>query len=494
MSADSNRKSNVLDEHVDVLIVGAGISGIGAAYHLQTACPKKSYQILEARPRLGGTWDLFRYPGIRSDSDMYTLGYAFYPWKDAKAIADGPSILAYLQDTAREFGIDRKIRYQTRVVAADWSSAERRWHVTVETQEEGRSVSQEISCSFLFMCAGYYRYDAGYTPDFAGIADFEGSVVHPQHWDESIEYRDKRVVVIGSGATAVTIVPEMAKTAQHVVMLQRSPTYIFSAPSEDPIAAWLRKRLPAAAAYQLTRWKQILIGIGFYSYSRRYPARTKEWLVRNVKEALQGAADAETHFSPSYDPWDQRVCLVPDSDLFESIRSGKSSVVTDHIERFTKRGLLLRSGQELEADLVVTATGLQLEFLGGMQLSLDGAKVNTSSLMTYKGMMFGGVPNLAMSVGYTNASWTLKVDLTCAYVCRLLGHMDRYGYSVCEPQPDPTVEPAPIIDFSSGYVQRALDWLPKQGTRRPWRVYQNYILDWITLQRERVDDSVMQFR
>jgi len=476
-------------EHFDVLIVGAGLSGIGAGYHLQDKCPGKTYAILEGRETLGGTWDLFRYPGIRSDSDMYTLGFSFRPWTNPKAIADGPSILQYLRDTAEMYGIDRKIRYRHWVESARWSSTDSRWTVSVKVDGESR----QYTCNFLFMCAGYYDYDAGYTPELEGMDRFQGQVVHPQKWTDDIEYAGKRVVVIGSGATAMTLVPELSKKAAHVTMLQRSPTYVVSAPEQDKIANWLRTKLPVERAYALTRWKNVLLGMAFFKYTRRFPDHARKFIVGNVKKALGESYDVETHFNPTYNPWDQRLCLVPDGDLFKAIKKGDVSVVTDHIDTFTERGIRLKSGEELEADLVVTATGLQLKFLGGMKVAVDDREIEPSELMTYKGMMFSDVPNLAMSIGYTNASWTLKCDLTCEYVCRLLNHMDANGFATCTPRRDSGVEPEPLLDFSSGYVQRSIDQFPRGGNKAPWKLYQNYVLDTLSLRRAPVEDGVMEF-
>jgi len=478
---------------VDVLIVGAGLSGIGAAHHLQARCPAKTYLILEGRERLGGTWDLFRYPGIRSDSDMYTLGYSFRPWTNPQAIADGGSILAYIRDTAASAGIDRRIRYRHRVERARWSSDDARWTVEARDLATGGTVS--ITCGFLYVCAGYYDYDAGYTPAFAGRERFRGRIVHPQHWTPDIDdYDGARVVVIGSGATAVTLVPELARRAAHVTMLQRSPTYIVSRPRRDAIADWMRARLPARAAYAATRWKNVLLGMGFYEFCRRSPERAGRFLVEQARRELRGAADVAAHFTPAYRPWDQRLCLVPDGDLFEAIRDRRASVVTDHIESFTETGLALRSGAHLDADLVVTATGLRLKFFGGIAVEVDGARVDPPRHMIYKGMMCSDVPNCAFASGYTNASWTLKVDLTSAYVCRLLRYMDEHGYARCCPRRvDPTVEERPLLDFTSGYVQRSIHELPRQGSVAPWRLYQNYALDRLVLEHLRVDDAAMEF-
>ena len=475
-------------ERFDVLIVGAGISGIGAAHHLQTRCPHKTYAILESRAAIGGTWDLFRYPGVRSDSDMYTLGFSFRPWTAPKAIADGASILQYVRDTAREFGIDEHIRFGTRVTRAQWSSDASEW--TVEATRDGAGV--HYRCNFLFMCSGYYDYANGYTPHFAGIESFRGALVHPQHWDAQLDYAGKRVVVIGSGATAVTLVPELAKTAAHVTMLQRSPTYIVAAPSEDRLADALRK-ISAEFAYAATRWKNILFGMAFYAFCRRYPERVKAFIVGAVRRTLGAAYPVERDFAPAYGPWDQRMCLVPDGDLFDAIKAGRASVVTDRIAAFVPDGIKLESGAQLPADVVVTATGLNLSVLGDLAITVDGRRIDLATTLAYKGMMFSGVPNLALSMGYTNASWTLKCDLTCGYVCRLLNFMARHGYTQCMPRDDATVERAPMIDLTSGYVQRSIDKFPKQGSKAPWRLYQNYLLDVMSLRFAPVDDGVLAF-
>ncbi len=478
-------------EHVDVLIVGAGLSGIGAARHLQSECPGKSYAIVEARDCIGGTWDLFKYPGIRSDSDMYTLGYVFKPWEDSKSIADGASILSYVRETARENGIERKIRFNRRAVRAEWSSPDARWTVEIASIDTNERV--RMTCSFLFMCSGYYRYDEGYTPEFPGRERFAGQIVHPQHWDESLDYAGKRVVVIGSGATAVTLVPAMAKSAAHVTMLQRSPSYIVSLPDEDPIAKALRRFLPAQLAYPIVRWKNVLLTMASFQLSRRRPRAMKAFVRARLQQALPSGYDIDTHFTPSYDPWDQRLCLVPNGDLFRALGDGSASVVTDHIERFTENGIRLLSGAELEADVIVTATGLNLLALGGLELCVDGEEITLGDTMSYKGMMLSGVPNMALAVGYTNASWTLKCDLTCEYVCRLLNHMSEGGYTSCVPKRDPSVAERPFIDFSSGYVLRSLDRFPKQGSKAPWRLHQNYALDIVNLRYGSIKDSAMEF-
>jgi monooxygenase len=478
-------------ENIDVLIIGAGLSGIGAAHHLRERLPGKSYAILEAREAIGGTWDLFRYPGIRSDSDMHTLGYRFRPWTAAKSIADGASILDYVRDTAREGGIEGKVRFGHRVVKASWSSEEARWTVTAERQD-GSSVT--ISCAFLFNCSGYYRYDQGYTPEFAGIEDFQGQVIHPQHWPEDADYSGKKVVVIGSGATAVTLVPAMAEKASHVTMLQRSPTYVVSLPGEDPVAAMLRRFLPDRVAYPIVRWKNVVIQTISYRLFRKQPGMMKKVLRKGVEKALPAGYDVDTHFKPKYNPWDQRLCVVPDGDLFKSIRDGQADIVTDRIARFTPKGIELESGKELEADVVVTATGLNLLFLGGMKLEIDGEEPSLADMLIYRGMMLGDVPNLAFTIGYTNASWTLKADLVAEYVCRLLKRMDEGGYDTCLAHlTDPDMAPEPIMDFNSGYVMRAVADLPKQGSKEPWKLRQNYAIDLRSLRYSSLDDGAMRF-
>ena len=477
-------------QHVDVVIVGAGLSGIGAGVHLTQKSPDRSFLILEGRERLGGTWDLFRYPGIRSDSDMYTLGYNFKPWKQAKAIADGPSILSYVQETADEHGITGKIRFSHMVRHASWDSATSKW--TVQAEHDGQPVA--FTCNFIFMCAGYYSYKSGYKPAFEGAADFRGRIVHPQEWPEDLDYAGKRVVVIGSGATAMTLVPEMSKAAGHVTMLQRSPTYVVSRPAEDAMANRLRRWLPSKMAYGLTRWKNVTLGAFFFNMARKKPEKVKERLVGMVREALGPDYDVARHFTPNYNPWDQRLCLVPDADLFTAIKSGKASVETDHIERFDETGIVLKSGKHLDADIVVTATGLNLEVLGGATFDVDGKPVNFADTLAYKGMMYSDVPNLASSFGYTNASWTLKADLTCHYVTRLLNHMKATGTTQCTPRRRPGDQPSDNwLDFSSGYVQRSVHLFPKQSDQDPWKQHQNYKKDRRALKHGAVDDGVMQF-
>ena len=441
---------------------------------------------------MGGTWDLFRYPGIRSDSDMYTLGYRFRPWRDNKAMAGGPAILSYIRETAAEYNVDQKIRYDHRVRSASWSSNDARWTVEAETGPDKKPIW--LTCNFVYLCTGYYDYESGYTPDWPGVDQFRGTIVHPQKWPEDLDYTGKRVVVIGSGATAVTLVPAMAERAAHVTMLQRSPSYIVSRPAEDLVANTFRRFLPDRAAYMLARWKNVLAGSFFYNLARKRPQVFKWMVARGVRKELGEKYDAK-HFTPPYNPWDQRLCLVPDSDLFRTIREGRVSVVTDHIDTFTEQGLLLKSGERLDADIIVTATGLVLRLFSGMQLVIDGVPVELPKTLVYKGMMFSDIPNLAFAVGYTNASWTLKCDLAAGYVCRLLNHMDHHGYAVCTPRiNDANIEEEPVIDFNSGYVLRALETLPRQGSKTPWRLHQNYVRDLSLMRYGRVEDGTMEFQ
>jgi monooxygenase len=476
-------------DHVDVLIVGAGLSGVGAACHLEMEAPGRTYAILEARDAIGGTWDLFRYPGIRSDSDMFTLGYDFRPWEEGKAIADGPSIRDYVRDTARDHDVERHIRFHHRVVRASWSTAEARWVVDAERTDTGERV--QLTCRFLYGCTGYYRYDEGYLHHFEGRDRFRGSIVHPQHWPEELDYEGKRVVVIGSGATAVTLVPAMAERAAHVTMLQRSPSYIVTLPAEDRLSNFLRRRLPAKTAYAITRWKNVVLQLASFNISRRWPEFMKGVIRRGVLRRLPDGYDVDVHFAPAYNPWEQRLCLVPDNDLFDAISAGSASVVTDEIDTFTEQGIRLRSGAELEADVIVTATGLNLLLFGGVEVVVDGEPVDFSERVAYKGMMICGVPNLALALGYTNASWTLKCDLTAHYVCRLLNHMREHGYDAATPlPPDPSMPTYPFIDFNAGYVLRSIHMLPKQGPRSPWRLHQNWFKDVKLVRRGPVDDSM----
>ncbi|HKN93186.1 MAG TPA: NAD(P)/FAD-dependent oxidoreductase [Thermoleophilaceae bacterium] len=491
-SPQSSSNGTAPPEHVDVLIVGAGLSGIGAAAHLQDAFPQRSYLLLEAREASGGTWDLFRYPGIRSDSDMHTLGYRFRPWTDQKAIADGPAILDYIRETARDYGIDRRIRYRHKVVRADWSSEDARWTVEATRGDTGETV--HFTCHFLFICGGYYRYDQGYLPEFEGVERFKGEFFHAQHWPDDLEFAGRRVVVIGSGATAMTIVPAMAGEAEHVTMLQRSPTYVVTLPAIDPIAEFLRRKLPVRTAYWLIRWKNVLLQALSYRLSRRRPQLMKKLLRHGLERQLPPGYDIDTHFKPRYNPWDQRLCLVPDGDLFKAIGQGHASIETDEVETFTEHGIKLRSGKELPADIVVAATGLNLLALGGVQMAVDGEEVEIPQRMAYKAMMLSDVPNMAFTVGYTNASWTLKADLTAEYVCRLLRHMDEHGYDVATPeQRDPTVTEQPFLDFNAGYVLRSLHLFPKQGSKAPWQLRQNYPRDIKTLRHDPIDDGTMVF-
>jgi cation diffusion facilitator CzcD-associated flavoprotein CzcO len=479
--------------HFDVLIIGAGISGISAARHLQMDCPHKTFAILEGRQNIGGTWDLFKYPGIRSDSDMYTLGFRFRPWTGTKAIADGPSIMQYLNEAVDEYGIRQKIHFGRRVKKASWSTADALWALEVEVEGQPHPVA--YTCNFVSVCAGYYNYEAGYLPHFEGIEKFKGQVVHPQKWTSDIDYTDKRVVVIGSGATAVTLVPELAKKAAHVTMLQRSPTYIFSRPDEDKLANWMNRNLPLAIAYPVTRWKNILMATLFYRLSKRYPQGVKKLLIKGIKKELGDDYPVEKHFSPSYNPWDQRVCLVPNGDMFAAIKKGTASVVTDRIDTFTETGIQLQSGEKLDAELIVTATGLNVQLLGGIDLYVDGTKPDIGKTVSYKSIMFSNIPNLTMAFGYTNASWTLKVDLTNQYMCRLLNYMDKKGYRQCTPrQNDPNLQLHPFTDFSAGYIQRQINNLPMQGNKKPWLLKQNYIFDLMNIRHGEIENEVLEYR
>lgn len=479
-------------EHVDVLIIGAGISGISAACHLRERCPGKSFAILEARDAIGGTWDLFRYPGIRSDSDMFTLGFSFRPWEEPEALADGDSILAYLDATAREYGIDREIRFRHRVVRATWSSEDARWLVEAERAgPDGAPETVRIGCSFICGCTGYFRYDHGYEPELPGSDRFAGPIIHPQHWPADLDYEGKRVVVIGSGATAVTLVPAMSSSAAKVTMLQRSPTYIASIPGRDAIAIALRRRLPGPLAYRLTRAKNVALQMLSYRLSRRFPGLMRRLIRRGVAASLPAGYDVDRDFQPSYDPWDQRLCLVPDGDLFEEISAGRVEIATDRIETFTETGIRLRSGRDLEADIIVSATGLELLFFGGIDVVVDGRPIDPAEAVTYKAMMLCDVPNLTFSVGYTNASWTLKCDLVAKYACRLINHMDEHDYAYCVPRPPgPGIGLSPVIDLNAGYVLRALDRLPKQGARAPWRLRQSYPYDVAMLRWGPIDEAM----
>lgn len=476
----------------DMIIVGAGISGIGAAYHFQKKCQGKSYTILEGRSTMGGTWDLFRYPGIRSDSDMYTLGFSFNPWENPKSIADGPSILQYIKDTASKFGIDKKIQFDHKVIDASWSDDEKLWTIKIAAHQ---NVSEEVlKCHFLFMCSGYYDYEKGFTPEFPGKSSFKGEIVHPQQWNQQLKYDDKNVVIIGSGATAITLVPEMSKKANKVYMLQRTPTYVVNLPSEDKIALTLRKVLPAEAAYDIIRWKNILMSLGFYNAARTWPVPIKKLIQKGIERELGKNYDMK-HFDPPYKPWDQRLCVVPDADLFKSIKSKKVEVVTDTINTFTPDGILLNSGRELKADIIVTATGLRLQLLGGMIMHVNGKALETNSEHVYRGVMLSGIPNFAITVGYTNSSWTLKCELSSHFVTRIINYMSEKQFQVCTPTFDSTnFESTPLLDFDAGYVKRAFDALPKQGSKSPWKVYQNYLIDTVSLKMSKVDDQYLAYR
>ena len=480
-----------MTEHLDVLIIGAGISGISAAWHLQDRCPTKTYAILERRENMGGTWDLFKYPGIRSDSDMFTLGFRFKPWTSEKAIADGPDILSYVKEAAAENGIDEHIRCGHKVVAADWSDAENDWTVTVDRDGQ----EEKLTCSFLFACSGYYNYDEGYSPTFVGSDDFAGTIVHPQHWPEDLDYAGKKIVVIGSGATAVTLIPALIESgAGHVTMLQRSPTYIGSLPDVDPIAVQVNKFLPERAAHVVNRWKAIGFATAQYQLARKFPKYFRKTLLTMAKRRLPEGYDVEKHFGPRYNPWDQRLCLAPNGDLFKKIRKGQADVVTDTIERFTETGIKLTSGEHLDADIIITATGLNMQLLGGLKPTMNGADIDLPSLMTYKGLMFSGIPNFAITFGYTNASWTLKADLVSEFVCRVLNYMDANGFDTVVPQhPGAAVDELPFMDFTPGYFQRSMDLLPKSGSKAPWRLKQNYLLDLRLIRQGKVDEESLHF-
>jgi cation diffusion facilitator CzcD-associated flavoprotein CzcO len=477
-------------ENVDVLIVGAGLSGVGAAWHLQDAFPGKTYALLEAREAMGGTWDLFRYPGVRSDSDMHTLGYRFRPWVDSKAIADGPSILSYIQDTATEAGIDKNIRYQHRVTAASWSTEQAQWTVEAVTAD---GAVKTFTCGFLLCCSGYYRYDKGFTPPFPGAGEFTGQLVHPQLWPEDLDYQGKNVVVVGSGATAVTLVPAMAADAAHVTMVQRSPTYVVALPSKDPIANRLRAVLGPRGAYGITRWKNALTQIATFQLSKRRPDLVRRFIRKLTVKALPPGFDVDTHFNPVYNPWDQRLCVVPDGDLFRSLSRGDASIVTDRITRFDATGVQLESGDHLDADVIVTATGLDLQVFGGATLSVDGRPVEVSEALTYKGMMLADVPNFAFTIGYTNASWTLKADLVSEFVVRVMKHMAATGKRIAVPvNDDPTLQRRPLMDFAAGYVQRAMHRLPQAGSRKPWQLGMSYLHDVVALRHGPLEDGALR--
>jgi len=480
-------------EHVDVLIVGAGVSGVGAACHLTRKCPDKSYLILERRERMGGTWDLFRYPGVRSDSDMFTFGYNFRPWNATQVLADGASIREYVEETAAEYGVDEHIRYGMHVLKGSWSTETGRW--TLEVRDAATKRRKKFTANFVMACSGYYNYDEGYRPDFAGEADFTGTIVHPQFWPEDLDYQGKRVVIIGSGATAVTLLPAMAPDTAHITMVQRSPTYILTLPSEDKVSEALRRFLPDSLVWQLARRRNILLQRGLYQLSRSRPDMVRNLMVKLAQRQVRGKSDA-ANFVPHYNPWDERLCVVPNGDLFRAVRSGKADIVTDEIDRFTPTGLKLASGAELDADIIVTATGLNVQMMGGAKIEVDGEPVELSKRVAYKSVMLDGVPNAILVFGYTNASWTLKADLACEYACRLLNHMDRHGYRQAVPiaKDGDRGEESVLDALSSGYVRRAEALLPRQGTNGPWRVRQDYLRDVPLLRFGSIDDGVLQFR
>jgi monooxygenase len=480
-----------MTEFVDVVIVGAGISGISAAWHLQERCPDKNYLILEARENMGGTWDLFKYPGIRSDSDMFTLGFRFKPWRSAKSIADGASILAYVKEAAEENGIDRHMRFGHKVISADWSDGDNRWTITVETGGQRKT----IQCGFLLACSGYYNYDQGYSPAFPGAEDFTGTIVHPQHWPEDLDYAGKKIVVIGSGATAVTLIPALANSgAEHVTMLQRTPTYVGSLPEIDPVAEKANRFLPAKVAHVVNRWKAIMFSTAQYQLAQRRPAYMRKTLLTMAQRRLPEGFDVEKHFGPDYKPWDQRLCLAPNGDLFKAIRKGKADVVTDTIDRFTETGIQLASGQHLDADIIITATGLNIQFFGGAQVLRNGTPLDLAESVAFKGMMLTGLPNAVFTFGYTNASWTLKADLTSEFVAKLLNYMDSHGYDTVVPsEPGDDIERRPFVDLTSGYILRAIDRLPKSGSEAPWRLKQNYFIDLRLIRHGKVDDAALHF-
>lgn len=480
------------DKHVNILIVGAGLSGIGAAYHLNKECPNKDYLILESRDQLGGTWDLFRYPGIRSDSDMTTMGFRFKPWKGEKLVAEGGAILDYLHEIADENKIKEKIQYHSHVESAAWSSDMAQWSINYRNKlDNSKSV---LTCDFLYLCVGYYDYDQGYEPDFKGRDNFKGQIIHPQKWPNDLDYSGKRVVVIGSGATAVTIIPSMAEKTEHITMLQRSPTYYMIRPNKNPLGNFIRKITNNTVAYYVMRWQNINMQSFFFKRARKYPQRVKDFLIGLVKDHLPENFDVDRHFTPPYNPWDQRLCLVPDGDLFNAINDGKASVVTDHIEEFETDGVKLKSGEKLQADIIITATGFNVLLFGNIDIKVDNKVIDSSKSMTYKGMMVSNVPNLIMTFGYTNASWTLRADLTAEYACRLFNYMDKHGYKYCQPTPEGEIEiDGEWLDFNSGYVMRVLEKLPRQGARDPWRNTQNYKKDVLQLRYGRITDKELKF-
>ena len=477
-------------ESVDIIIIGAGLSGIGAACHLKRQCPNKSFLILEGREAMGGTWDLFRYPGIRSDSDMFTLGYNFKPWTNPKAIADGDSIREYIIEAAKEHNVAEKIRYSHKVKSVAWDSSTSKWTITAEVNGE----EKQYNCNFIFSCTGYYNYDEGYTPEFKDRKKFKGKIVHPQHWPEELDYTDKKVVIIGSGATAITLLPSMADKTEHITMLQRSPSYVLPVPQKDPMQDKLREYLPEKWVYRTLRARNVAFSMGFYQYARRFPDKMKAFIRSHNEYRLPEGYDMK-HFTPKYDPWDERLCASPDADFFKAIKSGKASVETDHIDHFTKTGIQLKSGKHLDADIIITATGLNIQLMGGVDVTVDGNAVEMNERMCYRGVLIENLPNLAMVFGYTNASWTLKADLVSEYVCKLINHMDKKGLTQVQPiNNDKSVHHEPFMDLQSGYVQRAEGKVPQQGNKLPWKLYQNYALDFAMLKFGRVHDGALKFQ
>lgn len=478
--------------HFDIIIIGAGLSGIGAACHFSKNCPDKSYTVFEARDKIGGTWDLFKYPGIRSDSDMHTFSYRFKPWTHHKSISDASTILQYLEETVEEYQLNDKINFNHQMTAVSWSSQQKEW--TVHGTDKITAQAVQARCNFLMLCTGYYDYEKGYTPAFKGLDNYQGQFVHPQKWTPDIQYENKEVIVIGSGATAVTLIPAMVEKAMHISMLQRSPSYMISRPLHDPFARIVHRMLPGKLAHFLSRWKNILLSMYLYRVARKYPEKTAEYIQDQVRKELPSNYDLDTHFSPNYKPWDERLCVIPDNDLFQAIKSGKCTMLTDHIDRFTADGILLQSGEEIKADLIISATGLVLKMAGGMKITVDGEEQHFSQLLNYKGLMIENIPNMAAIIGYTNASWTLKADLVCDYVCRLLKYMNENDYIYCTPKTaEKDMVKRPVIDFSSGYIQRGIDVLPKQGDQFPWRLHQNYVKDMIMLKYRKLDDNYLEF-
>lgn len=478
-------------EYFDMVIIGAGLSGVGMACHLAKKCPGKRYLILEGRNTMGGTWDLFRYPGIRSDSDMFTFGYSFKPWISSQNLADGPSILNYIREAAQEYRVEENIHYNANVDSIAWDSSTARWSVSYTDKATGSA--QQVTCNFINGCTGYYNYDHGYEPEFKGRENFKGTVIHPQKWPEQLDYKGKRVIVIGSGATAVTVVPEMSRDAAHVTMLQRSPTYVASIPEEDPITTFLRRLIPEMWVYRFARTVRVGLAAFFYSLSRRRPQGVRNFLLKQVKKAVGPEMDMK-HFTPKYNPWDERICAVKGGDLFEAVKSGRVSIVTDHIDHFTEDGIRLESGDELKADIIIAATGLDMKFFGGIAITVDGKPYDATQKMGYKAVMLEDLPNLGFTFGYTNASWTLKADITSEWICRVLTHMDATQTQCVVPvNNDSSVVHGDFLDFQSGYVKRGLHKFPKTGNKPPWKLKQLYPYDMLMLRFSTLEDGVLQF-